>query len=207
MSCCLVLQSQDNIIIGADTAACYRNTDGSYTRANNNLKKLYRFGKEIMFAGGFIPIRDYIVKNIKMDGERIDKKHLQNFLKALNCTEPWNDNPIGILIAGVDDNGESYLYQFATINNYELDIRTMHSDGIQVWTGGFMTRECLKAANAAIANSEFVEDIYVKTYKDIACNSIGGNINVYQLTTKGINQLLSDYDLQDGITPKEDRKL
>lgn len=96
---------------------------------------------------------------------------------------------LGIIIAGVDDNGRSYLYQLASENNFELDKRVMNIPGVQTWSGGFCTRECSNAAKKAYAVTTDIKERYINTYKEIACDEVGGSITVYQITPSDVSQL------------------
>lgn len=199
MSCCLVLQSKDSICIGADTATSVHVGD-KFIRQANDGKKIFEIGKDIVFCSGDMSEVPDVIKNMKTRNGYVDIGHISGYLKRKTFhKKPGFDFPsIGVMICRVVD-GISYVYDLLEGNNFDIMTHTLEQDGVQAWVGGIYNEKCLEVAidELARAGGEVIST-YVNTYKKMACQEIGGNINVYHIDSYGYQKIIDNYDLKDG---------
>lgn len=205
MSCCLILQSKNNICIGADTATSIyvEKLRNHFFRSSNDGEKLFEIGKDIVYCSGDMSEVPDVIENMRTIDGYIDVEHISSYLKDKTFREsPISDFPCMTVIICRVVGGVSYVHTLEAENNFNIVTRTVAQDGIQVWVGGIYVEKCLQTAINEIEHLQGnVIKTYINTYKEMACQEIGGNINVYYLDSNGYHKIIDNYDLNDGYEP------
>lgn len=205
MSCCLILQSKTNVCIGADTATsiCVEKLENQFFRSSNDGEKLFEIGKDIVYCSGDMSEVPDVIKNIRTIDGYIDVEHISKYLKRKTFRKsPISDFPCMTVIICRVVGGVSYVHTLEAENNFDVITRTVAQNGIQIWVGGIYVEKCLQTAvNELEKLHGDVINTYINTYKKMACQVIGGNINVYYLYSNGYKKIIDDYDLSDGYKP------
>lgn len=205
MSCCLILQNKDGVCIGADSATSMyvEELGNQFFRSSNNGKKLFEVGKDIVFCSGDMSEVPDVVRNMKTKDGYIDLEHISRYLKDKEFRKrPAFDFPsIAVLICRVVG-GNSYMYSLEEDNNFDIVTHIGSDAGVQVWVGGIYNEKCLEIATEEMKRLKGdAVNVYINTYKRMACQEIGGNINVYYVDAGGHRKIIEDYDLNDGYAP------
>lgn len=205
MSCCLILQSKNSICIGADTATSIyvEKLGNQFFRSSNDGEKLFEIGKNIVYCSGDMSEVPDVIKNMRMIDGYIDVEHISKYLKRKTFRKsPISDFSCMTVIICRVVGGVSYVHTLEAENNFNIVTRTVAQDGIQVWVGGIYVEKCLQTAVNEIEHLQGnVIKTYINTYKKMACQEIGGNINVYYLDSNGYQKIIDNYDLNDGYAP------
>ncbi len=201
MSCCLIFQNKDNIFIGADSAvSVFVDSAGEFFRSSNDGEKLFEIGKDIVFCSGDMSEVPNVIKNMRVKDGYVDLEHISKYLKTREFKKcPIFDVPsIVVLICRVIS-GNSYVYSLEPNNNFNIVTHIGTNEGVQVWSSGIHSNKCLEIAEEEMKRSH-CEAIhaYINIYIRMACQEIGGNINVYYLNSDGNRKIINNYDLKDG---------
>ena len=202
MSCCLILQSKNAVCIGADTAvSTYMEKENRYIRRSNDGKKLFEMGKDIVFCSGDMSYAADVINHIKIkeDGH-VDAEHISRYMKGKTYEKcpVFNVPSIGLIICSVINN-VSYVHSLEVQNNFDVVTHVGSPVGLQVWVSGIYSEKCLEIATGEVHQTGGdVISTYINTYKRMACNEIGGAINVYYLDSSWHQKVLDNYDLNDG---------
>lgn len=205
MSCCLILQSKNGVCIGADTATSIyvEKLGNQFFRSSNDGEKLFEIGKDIVYCSGDMSEVPDVIKSMRTINGYIDVEYISKCLKRKTFRKsPISDFPCMTVIICRVVGGVSYVHTLEAENNFDVVTRTVTQDGIQVWVGGIYVEKCLQTAVNEI--EKFHGDVintYINTYKKMACQEIGGNINVYYLDSNGYEKIIDNYDLNDGYKP------
>lgn len=198
----MILQTRENVFVGADTAMSVI-VENKFVRQNNDGKKLFEVGKDIVYCSGDMGYVPAIIENLKIEHGHVDVEDISRYLKKIELRKcPILDSPsIGVIICRVI-NGVSYVYILDAINNFDIITHTLNQSGIQIWAAGIYNKKCVKIATNEVKklHGEAV-NTYINTYKKMACQEIGGNLNVYYINSNGYEKIVDNYDLQDGYTP------
>lgn len=196
MSCCLILQTRENVFVGADTAMSVI-VENKFVRQNNDGKKLFEVGKDIVYCSGDMGYVPAIIENLKIEHGQVDVEDISRYLKKIELRKcPILDSPsIGVIICRVI-NGVSYVYILNAINNFDIITHTLNQSGIQIWAAGIYNKKCVKIATNEVKklHGESI-NTYINTYKKMACQEIGGNLNVYYINSNGYEKIVDNYDL------------
>ena len=201
MSCCLVFQAKNYIIVGADTALSVPFGKNLYLRSDNDGKKIFTIGKDIVFCSGHMGLATNVVENMKVKDGYVDLEHLSAYLRSKNIEKMPDPDcfSVGVIICRVVDD-VSYVYTLELFNNFEVVTHIGSDQGTQIWVGGFNTKKCLEIAKNELKSQDYeITNTYVNTYKKMACQEIGGRINVYYLNSKEYQKIIDEYDLEDGF--------
>lgn len=199
MSCCLILQMKDSVCIGADTATSVQ-SGNNFIRYSNDGKKIFEIGKDIVYCSGDMSYVPEVIDHIRLQGGYVDVMYLSRYLKKkIFIKKEGFDYPsIGVLICRII-NGVSYVYDLSESRDFDVVTHTVTQNGIQIWVGGIYNEKCLEIATRNIKkfNMEVLQT-YIHTYKEMACQEIGGNIHVYYMDSTGCQKIIDNYDLNDG---------
>lgn len=199
MSCCLILQMKDSVCIGADTATSVQ-SGNNFIRYSNDGKKIFEIGKDIVYCSGDMSYVPEVIDHIRLQDGYVDVMYMSRYLKkkTFTKTEGFDYPSIGVLICRVV-NGVSYVYDLSESRDFDVVTHTVTQNGIQIWVGGIYNEKCLETATRNIKkfNGEVIQT-YIHTYKEMACQEIGGNIHVYYMDANGCQKIIDNYDLNDG---------
>ena len=194
MSNCLVLQGKNFIAIGADTASSIL-IDGKYKRFNNNAKKIFRFGNEIMFCSGKMNLVELVTSNICIKNYKIDLNNLINFIKSIKIQKS-DSYDLEILICGVNEN-KSYIHQISQYNNFEINTIINNKEEYSIYSTGFNAKFMLNTAKNNYKLCKSISDLFIKSFMDISCEEVGGYINMYLIEENKITKCISDKKIDD----------
>lgn len=199
MSCCLILQTKNSVCIGADTATSVQ-SGNNFIRYSNDGKKIFEIGKDIVYCSGDMSYVPEVIDNIQLQAGYVDVMYMSRYLKKKTFIkqEGFDYPSIGVLICRVV-NGVSYVYDLSESRGFDVVTHTVTQNGIQIWVGGIYNEKCLETATRNIKkfNGEVIQT-YIHTYKEIACQEVGGSIHVYHMDANGCQKIIDNYDLNDG---------
>jgi hypothetical protein len=201
MSACLVLQTNNEIFIGADSAAS-KAQDGKFYRIHDYFNKLHVIDNSVVFVSGIYDncwdMVDFLNKcgtsNIKTIENHLRKKY------GVNTHEPIdgvNASAVNLLICKVK-NGRAVAYSFEQLKGYKHDEITIEEGCTYCYAAGIKVQETLEYGTDFLKRKCAVEDIFRKTFKKTACNYVGGFLSVYQVSTKKliVNERIEEGDIE-----------
>lgn len=184
MSSILVIQQNDRMFFGSDTAISAK-IDNEIYRIDGSVKKIHVLNDKIIFCSGQLDIVFEIIKYISKNNPSIEEIRdvAKDYYQLLS-----NDSMIDILIGTIVDD-KTVLYQISPYNNFEIIERKVNIGEIALWTGGIKTNKSLEKAYDLIKQKNTVIDIYQKTFEHISFEGIGGNLEIYSLDIFGISKI------------------
>lgn len=199
MSACLIIQTPDNIFIGADSAISTTVHNQIY-RLDSSGIKLHQRDNKVIFCSGDMKI----AYRIMFEYQQSSDASIQN-LKYITQQVCKSDRTakVTVLVTEVDADG-SVMHEITPENNFEMITNRMYlgQDGIGIWTAGIRTKESAAAAERFLFGGCSIQDTYRKVYETISYEAVGGFLNVKQVTSSGVSEILNE-----AINEKPDIKL
>lgn len=196
MSSCLIVQKKDRLFIGADSALSVKQND-KFIRYSNDCIKLHQINNEIMFSSGNLKFANYFLDYYKKEKDILKlSQELKNI--CLNNNYDKNVYDVEIIISGIDKDG-TYSYQLSQYNNFEPIIhRVLNNNDIKILCAGFSTRLLNKSITKQINDEVELHEAFIKSFKNISCENIGGNLLAYEINKNGISKFI-EYKIDDYI--------
>ena len=167
----LIMMDKDRILIGADTAISTI-INNEIIRVSNNGKKIFELNDNIIYCCGNMDKIEGVLKHIKDN----NLKGIEKYLKE-NCNEDKNGFFDMELI--IYDKNTKTLNTYSQYNDFK-NVKYHHpNEGVQILTSGYRTQEAFNIAKKYFEQELDVFDIYKKTYTDLICDGIGGNLMIY----------------------------
>lgn len=190
---CLILQEDDNIFIGADTAASVFKNENTY-RISDGMQKLYTINNCIVFCAG----NNVVVNNVVSYIKTLENMDIDLISKYLKKNVPKNNTGIYTveLLICMIANGRSAVYQMSEYNSFIPAMHTTTNGNVRILSGGFKTEECCRLATTYTNNKNTVDEIFTNTFNNLACNEIGGSIKVYQISNN-FTKLIIDKKIKE----------
>lgn len=203
MSLCLMLQTHGAVMMAADTALTL-DQNGTTQRISNDGKKLFQFGNEVMFCSGYTDYVNRLIPKVEMSGKRINRVKLHEELDRMIPKEirpkPESKDEVHlcIAIAGVV-NGESYVYTMEEENDFKEVINTEKDGGFAIQTKGYKSDECFELAPKILTAIGCCNDFFfISLFKSVACEEVGGKIDVFNIEPGKTEQVMKACELHDG---------
>lgn len=191
MSSCIVLQQQDKIFIGADSAISCKIGD-KYLRVSNKAEKTFQKDNYIVFCSGDMKTATTISNYIK-NMNKVSIKEIKEYARSLSIEDIFE-----IFLAKCDTN--IMTYQLSSYNNFKETIRIAKKDETLLLALGFNSEVVMNTAKKYINNSDGnIEEIFLNTFNDNICNEIGGEIKLFYYLNREISNRI--IYINDNITP------
>lgn len=184
MSSSLVIQTKDEIFIGADSAIS-TNINDEIFRVDGVVKKVFEVENFVIFLSGELEFC-YSVMNDFLD-EKV--KSVNSFLTILKNN--YKNEKIDSIICEYKKEG-SLIYQISPYNNFEILKYPNLKDGeVNVITAGIKTEYSYNCAVENILNGHSVREIYSNVFDEISYEGIGGKLNVFRINKDGISNFIN----------------
>jgi hypothetical protein len=183
VSSCLIVQTHDDILIGADSASstCL---SGKFYRVSDDFDKIHVVDNYVLFISGEINNVNMALNCVKSVGFCMDK--IQQYLvNNSNKSEKDGVYNLEMIVCGVDEYG-SVLYQFSEYNQFNPVIHRVKAGNTNIVTAGFKSKLSSDYAYGLFLGSNDVISIYTNTFDSLACNEIGGTLSVYRVSDKSL---------------------
>ncbi|MEK3749011.1 hypothetical protein NYE25_12260 [Paenibacillus sp. FSL E2-8871] len=184
MSNATVVQTNDNIFIGSDSATSAM-LDGQLYRVDQKATKLYHFDNLVLFCSGNLNYCYDLVEEFSKEKFK-DATVIRNLLITSH-----NGEEVDILLCEFKDN-KSFVYQVSPYNDFEI---VCFSDipigGVNVVTAGIKTKESYNLAYENLLEGKSVSDLYKSIFDGISYEGIGGTLTVYRLNESGVSKYLT----------------
>ena len=178
MSCCLILQQNNRIFMGADTAISTI-VDGEFYRVSNDQQKIFPILDALVFCSGNIDLVENILVYIK-SLDVLDVRLVSKYLKGIAPSKENGIYNVEIIIAL----SGSELYQLSEYNDFDIVRIENPEDKIRILSGGIRTEDCLDFAEAELKASTDVLQTYENVYQKLSSESIGGNLVVWEISNE-----------------------
>ena len=194
MSSCLILQEQNRIFIGADTASSIC-IEGKYYRYSNDAQKIFNIGNDLLFCSGNMNVVKEVIEYTRyiILNNYININLLSEYLKLYYSIQKENVFDIEIMLCRIENN-ESVIYQISQYNNYNPIIYKVEKDNIQLLSGGIETELSSNISQKCLSNRNTVKETYVTVFNTISSEKIGGKLLVYELSKDEL-KLIINYDI------------
>ncbi|WP_336779824.1 hypothetical protein [Paenibacillus illinoisensis] len=184
MSNATIIQTRDDIFIGADTATSVQ-IDGVIYRIDVNAVKLYQVDNRLIFCSGELNFcysvmeqyQQLLTRNIEQLREVITHSYAGQLFEIVVCEH---------------DGIQTVVYQLSSYNDF---VPVVHSNiplgGTNLLTAGIKTKEAYEVAYTNILHGRTVKEIYKKVFDNIAYEGIGGQLSVFRINKEGIQSYLT----------------
>jgi len=184
MSNATIVQTNDNIFIGSDSAASAM-LDGKLYRIDQKATKLYQIDNLVLFCSGNLNYCYNLVGEFLKEEVR-DASVIRNLLIASHDGEE-----VDILLCEVTEN-KSFVYQISPYNDFEIVCFTdIPIGGVNVVTAGIKTKESHDLAYENLLQGRSVSNVYKSVFDGISYEGIGGTLTVYRLNASGVTKYLT----------------
>ncbi len=224
MSLCVFIQTEDSLIIGADTAVT-TTINGENFRHRDGFRKLIQIDNFLIFVCGYVESAKAITNEFKKEKvksieglERIVKNHHQEFMKkypekARRLTEE-RDTVLSVAAIELRRNGKVVSYCINTNKGIFTTKKRVGSFGqIHVVAGGFASEKALELAKQSYISKMkdkdlFAGDVIKEVFEQMSGDSIGGDLIYYVVDRRGflflkeekINEVLRIKVLEEHIS-------
>ncbi|MCR8659313.1 hypothetical protein [Paenibacillus endoradicis] len=189
-----IIQTNDNIFIGSDTATSTTIGDQLY-RIDTRATKLYQIDNLVLFCSGNLNYCYRLVDEFLLQEVR-DVKTIKKLLM-----ESHNGEDVEVVICEVKDK-KTFVYQLSPYNDFEIICFTdIPIGGVNVVTAGIKTKESHNLAYDNLLNRKNVSDVYKTIFDDISYEGIGGTLTVYRLNENGVSKYLT-HEIKEKIDLK-----
>ena len=176
MSCCLILQENNRIFIGADTATSTI-VDGEFYRVSNTQQKIFRILDSLVFCSGDMGFVENIILYLK-GLSALDVDLVSKYLKEIKFPKGKDIYNVEIIISL----SGSELYQLSEYNGFDVVRIESPEDKIRVLSGGIRTEDCIDFAEQELNASSDVLKVYKNVYQKLCSEPIGGNLILWEIS-------------------------
>ena len=79
---------------------------------------------------------------------------------------------------------DNHIYQISPYLNYKISPMLPPSDGVQIYSAGFKTKEAVEFMEYEMLSNKDIFDCYANVFEKIKCEEIGGTLSVYTISDK-----------------------
>lgn len=79
---------------------------------------------------------------------------------------------------------DNHIYQISPYLNYKISPILPPSDGVQIYSAGFKTKEAVEFMEYEMLSNKDIFDCYANVFEKIKCEEIGGTLSVYTISDK-----------------------
>jgi hypothetical protein len=195
LSSVLVVQTHDQIYIGADSAVSTNINNNTYRLQNEKGKKLHIIEDMVIFCSGNMALSEKIIDTFKSSNEKSINSLKLITSKLCKHHDIVSSIPIDIIVARIEEN-QSVVYQISPYNSFEIGSKKVEIDDIGIWTGGLKTEKAFDTAVTNIQTGNNIFDTFKNSFNKISCEAIGGELTVYKVSKRSINKVLI-YNIQE----------
>lgn len=180
MSSALILQTNNEIYIGADSAASTA-VNGKFYRLSNDFKKLHVFGGAVVFISGEVSCVENALRFLS-SSLNLSNSAITGFLQS---------NVGGQKVDGIYDlelvicrmrSGQSCVSQFSQYNGFQCVKHIVGEADTKIISAGFKSQMLSDIAFDLLSNNKDVLSVYKMSFNSISCNEIGGMLSVYRVS-------------------------
>jgi len=199
MSVCLIVQKQDEIFIGTDTAVVSPNANNKYIRIGECEEKFFVKGNIGFYCSGRIEIANKIREYINNNGFNLEQ--ILDYFKLLDKEYRLEDSDIELLAVSLDR-----CLHIAKYNNFEpIEYKIINNGDMYIISAGFKVPENYNTLyNYVVNDNKKPLEAIRETIKDSMCQEIGGKCKIFHLNKDGfklvINERLDNLALRYKIT-------
>jgi len=192
MSSCLIVQTHNEIFIGADTALSTYKDGKTYRLSLPDREiisnKIFYVGNMLVYCSGFVECVPSTINYLATNPTAANIEITQWLRDSIRNPTERKDLGFSVLLCEII-NGNSLVRSFASAKDYICEEFLANDDtcSINVLTAGFNGETAYDAAMQMIAeqlqNIELSE-IYQKVFDTISCNEVGGYYATYRVSDK-----------------------
>lgn len=196
MSSFLIIQKQDQIVFGSDSAVSTTIDNKAYRIKDYNVKKIHKINNSLLFCSGNMLLSSEIVDKIKKYNTD-DVNEIKAIAKSsYNNFDNTDEFTIDIALAKVYK-GKSIVYQISPYNNFEIvEYIVDKPSDIGIVSGGIKTDEVFNTAYEKIKKGVPIKKIYTETYNQVAYEQIGGFLTLHFLSNIE-DKVIGKYKIHD----------
>ena len=183
MSSCIVFQQNQKCYLASDGAVSIRFTDKNI-RIKDDYRKTFQYENKLIFCSGKMEI----VKNIVDTINGKNKLKIHDFSDI--CKTHYEDSE-NLELFLLTYNKEIISYQISSYNNFKPIKRVIKGDNTEILSLGFNSKNNLEVAFAHIGKHNSIETLIENIYKDICCPEVGGIVDIFEISNKGIKSISS----------------
>lgn len=184
MSSCIVFQQNQKCYLASDCAVSI-NVDGKNIRIKDDYRKSFIFKDSLIFCSGKIDVVEDIVHSIKL----LEEINL-DYIKEICNNNFRGKSKLELFIVKYEN--EITSYQLSSYNDFEITKRIVKPSDTEILSLGFNTVENCEIAYQHIDKCGNVKDLFMSIYNDIACEEIGGLIDIFEISSNGVVNLYSE---------------
>lgn len=179
MSSLIAIQTNEQVIFASDTALSADYQKRTY-RVSNVEQKLFEYDNFIMFASGKKELRDLLLNNI---GLNPSIESIKNYLieKILPISEEFS---LEVVIA---QKNESKLIFFSSTDGFLYKENKCEDANTHLFTAGFKTEEISNIFSDELLTKPVYQSL-IDTFKQVTCDEIGGNIDVFHIINSEVKK-------------------
>ncbi|WP_440110391.1 hypothetical protein [Paenibacillus sp. QZ-Y1] len=177
MSCCLVIQTADDVWIGSDSAISTSINNNSY-RVSDDGEKLFEIDNFVIFCSGSLLLSYRIMDIFKKTKER-SISALSTIAKTEYECSPIPNKNLDIVVCLVTDKTE--VIQLSPYLDFVPKHNFVMGNEIGLFVAGIKTQEAEEKAIELINNQIKVSEIFLNTFSYLSCEEVGGFLSVFRL--------------------------
>lgn len=169
----------------ASDTAISTTINNKHYRIGEGARKLFKFDNFLVFCSGNLEL-SYKIMDIFSS---LSNKSIESLRRIAHCEYTKyskNDLSLDILVATYE-NGQSALYQISPYKDFEIDRKVVPMHSLGIWSGGIKTKESYNLVSKHLYMGSKVVDVFQNTFNDLSDETIGGMLELYSVTRKGIN--------------------
>lgn len=184
MSACLVMQSKDYIVVGADSAVTLVTTSGEHKRLKEETEKLHIIDNKVIFASG----SRLLIHNIVGDFKKSKKRNV-NTLKNIILKHIKEKEEFDLLLMEYSKN-RCRTFQIASYNDFRIEeIVNKPQESTKMLTCGYSTKELNSKARSIFKYNKHAINVIAESFNHVACTEIGGNLKILLISKDGVKEL------------------
>lgn len=190
---------KDHLVMGSDSAIS-TNFQGKSYRIHNEGQKIYVVDDMLIFCSGDADLSKFImddfmrlkVKNIENLRDTIKYWFNQNYKHRPLAKEKIDNGYIAnITLAATYEDESIVLYEMKQENNFEINRIALHNK-VGYYSCGVNYKQGNKLFASNLDKLNCIEKAFRITYAQMACEEIGGTLQVYTLSKNGIREVMNE---------------
>lgn len=193
MSLSLIVQTKDNLFIGADSALSSV-IQGDIKRVGSGFNKVRHIKDYVVYCSGSLKYSMLMFEKIEHDILNNDL-HLESISEfAKNNIKQKEINLVNLEVI-IANKCSSMFYHIADYNNFDI-VEVKYKDSISVYSVGYNSNKAIDFASELLDNNTILKKVYEKTFTYMSSNAIGGKLKVYNISNNSIEKYF-DYNIDN----------
>ncbi|GGG08702.1 hypothetical protein [Paenibacillus aceti] len=200
MSLCVFLQSEDHIIVGADTAISHT-IDGKRCRGAKGIEKLVQVDQYLLFICGDLSAALDVVSSFRREKvksifnlQRIIKQRYRQILmetpEKVKAAEEVGESLLGVACFEIDSRGRTVSHSFNYNTGFKDEKRIGKKGFTHLVAGGCKSDKALELATASnLAGVKNPRTLIKGVFESLAGGDIGGDLTLYRMDAFGAKLL------------------